>query len=196
MFKTIFDWAEFVSYGVDVVVYLVMAGVGTVLFLIRLAATAFGGGDSGDDLAMDAGGHTDAAFSFFSLLSILAFFMGAGWMGLACRIDWQLDSLPAAFIAAGFGGLMMTVASALMYGTRRLNKDVTYDVQTAVGHIAQVYLKIPAKGSGQGQIEVTVSGRRKILRAASAGPEIPSFTEVRVVSVKDDESVVVEPTGS
>jgi len=196
MFKEIFDWSELVSRGVDVVVFFVMAATGTVLFLIRLAASAFSGGGDAGDMDVDAGGNTDGAFSFFSLLSILAFFMGAGWMGLACRIDWGLASLPSAFIAGGFGFLMMSAASGLMYATRRLNKQVSYDVATAVGRTGRVYMRIPPKGTGQGQVEVTVSGRKMILRAASNGEEIPSFTEVRVVGTKDDESIVVEPTGA
>ncbi len=195
MFDALFDWTELVNRGVDVVVYVVMAGVGTFLFLIRLAASAFGG-DADGDLDVDAGGHTEGAFAFFSLLSILAFFMGAGWMGLACRIDWGLSSLVSSFIAAGFGFLMMLAASGLMYFTRRLNSHVQYDVATAVGRTGRVYTRIPPRGQGSGQVEVTVSGRRMILRAASAGEGIDSFTEVRVTSTKDDESVIVEPTGT
>lgn len=56
-----------------------------------------------------------------------------------------------------------------------------------------MYLTIPAKGQGQGQVEVTVSGRRKIIRAISSGAEIPAFADVTVVAAQDDESLVVEP---
>ena len=193
MLKLIFDWAEVANHGTDVLAYLIMALVGTLLFLIRLAFALFAGGDSDFDTDMDAGVDSDVSFTFFSLLSILAFFMGAGWMGLACRVDWSLSGEVSALIAAGFGVSMMMLAAGLAYGTRRLNKQVSYDATTAIGKTARVYLTIPAKGEGTGQVEVTISGRRMIRRAGSTGPQIEAFTDVTVKEVRDEELLVVEP---
>lgn len=194
MFESLFNWSELVSQGVDVVVYAILAGLGTLFFLVRLAANAFlGGGDL--DMDTEFHGDSDHAFGVFSLLSILAFFMAAGWMGLACRLDWALGRVSSAFIASGFGFVMMLAASGLTYLTRRLNQESGYDIETARGVTGRVYLSIPAKGTGQGQVEVSVSGRKKIIRASSNGDEIPAFTEVKVIGTKDDESVIVEPTG-
>ena len=50
-------------------------------------------------------------FSIFSVGSILAFFMGAGWMGLACRVDWNLNGLVTALVSSGFGFVMMLMAA-------------------------------------------------------------------------------------
>ena len=194
MWEAIFDWAEVVDQGSDVVAYFVMGAVGTLLFLIRLGLSLlFAGGDGDFDTDLDAGIGSDVSFTLFSLLSILAFFMGSGWMGLACRLDWQLGALPAAFIAAGTGLVMMLFASGLTYGARRLNRQVHYDVKTAVGRTGRVYLTIPEKGQGQGQVEVSVSGRRMILQATSSGAAIPAFAQVKVVAVRDDDSLVVAP---
>ncbi len=93
MWDVLFDWAGLVSFGSDAAAYFVMAIVGTSLFLLRLALSFFGM-DGDTDGALDADGGTDAAFSLFSVLSILAFFMGAGWMGLACRVDWGRSPVP------------------------------------------------------------------------------------------------------
>ena len=193
VWDVIFDWSQLVDRGTDVVVYFVMGAVGSLLFLIRLALASFGGGDGDFDTDMDAGVDSDASFSFFSLLSILAFFMGAGWMGLACRLDFELGSLASAFSATGFGLTMMLLASALAYGTRRLNKQIEYDMATAVGRTGRVYLTIPEKGQGHGQVEVTISGRRMVKRAASAGPKIDAFADVTITDVQDDETLIVEP---
>lgn len=178
----------------DVVAYLVMALVGTVFFVLRLVIALFFGGDSGD-LDGDLGdvGHADSAFSMFSLLSILAFFMGAGWMGLTCRVDWELGSMVSAMAATGFGLALMIMASALMAFARSLNQVVEYDLNTAVGHVASVYMSIPARGEGRGQIKVTVSGRLKMMDAISNGPPISEFKSVKVLSVRDDGTFVVEP---
>lgn len=195
MWDLLFDFKGLLERGVDAVAYGLLAIVATVFFLLRLGFALFGGGDVGDgDFDADAGVDSDASFTFFSVLSILAFFMGAGWMGLACRIDWGLGRLASAAAATGFGFLMMTLASTMMLGVRKLNREVGYDLGTAVGHVGRVYLTIPEKGAGHGQVEITVSGRRKILRAQSAGPRLEAFRDVRVVAVRsEDETLVVEP---
>ena len=77
-----------------------MALVGTTFFVLRLLLALFFGGHGDLDTSGDVDFSTDASFSFFSLLSILAFFMGAGWMGLSCRIDWQMSSFGAAATSA------------------------------------------------------------------------------------------------
>jgi hypothetical protein len=189
------DFNAAFAYGTDVVVYLVMAIAGTTFFILRLLLALFLGGDAGAELGL----HdiaTDASFNFFSLLSILAFFMGAGWMGLACRVDWQMSSLAAAASAAGFGFAMMALASGLMLFARRLGRSVEYDLATAVGRTAQVYLTVPQKGAGRGQVEVDVSGRRKVLDAVSNAGRLPQFTSVRVEAVRDDGTLVVAPLDS
>lgn len=188
------NWTDALSYGMDVVVYLIMALVGTLFFVLRLVFALFFGGDAGDlDGDMSDVGHADSAFSMFSLLSILAFFMGAGWMGLTCRVDWDLSSMASAMAAAGFGIVLMAMASGLMAFARTLNQVVEYDVKTAIGKTASVYMTIPERGKGSGQIKVTVSGRLKMMDAISSGPRIPEFQSVKVLSVGDDGTFVVEP---
>ncbi len=177
----------------DVLVYLIMALLGTTFFVLRLAIALFFGGD-GDmdgDLADHGGG--DGAFNMFSILSILAFFMGAGWMGLTCRIDWDLNSMVSAIAAASFGFVLMMMASGLMAFARKLNQAVEYDVGTALGKTANVYMSIPMKGDGKGKIQVAVSGRLKTMDAVSIGPPIKEFSSVTVISVRDDGTFIVEP---
>jgi hypothetical protein len=185
------NWNEMMELGGDTATYAIMAGVGTLLFGIRLVVAMFGG--DGGDFDADAGAGSDASFTLFSLLSVMAFIMGTGWMGLACRIDWGLSRPLSVVIAVSFGVVMMFLASGLMFFTRRLNRTVTYDVETAVGKTAHVYMTIPAKGAGQGKVQVSVSGRLMTVNAISAGPELTAFADVRVVGTRDDETLVVEP---
>lgn len=191
MWDLILNWPALMALGYDAVVYLVMALVGTLLFLIRLGFTYFGG--SGGDFDVDTDFDSDSSFSFLSVLSILGFFMGAGWMGLACRLDWGLGRFASSFIAAGFGFAMMMAASGMSYYARRLNQTIEYDLKTAIGRIGRVYLTIPEKGQGHGQVEVSVSGRKKVVRAVSAGPRFEAFTDVKIVDARDDETLVAGP---
>jgi hypothetical protein len=191
MWETILNFSELSKLGGDAVTYFIMAAVGTILFLIRLVVGLFGG-DAGDfDADVDAG--TDASFTLFSLLSVMAFVMGTGWMGLACRIDFGLSRAPSLLIAVGFGTFMMLLASGLMALLRRLNRHIEIDPTTAIGNTARVYIKLPAKGEGLGQIQVTISGRLKTVAAISNGKEIATFSDVKVVEARDDGTLVVEP---
>lgn len=194
--QLLFDWSEIADRGSDAIVYLSMALGGTLLFVIRLILALFGGddgGDFGDDGGFDHGADSDAAFSFFSLLSILAFFMGTGWMGLTARFDMGLSSVASAVAAVSVGLVMMLIASTMMFFIRRAGTEVKYDVNTAVGHIGRVYMTVPANGEGTGKVEVTVSGRRMIINAVSSGEKLDAFTSVRVTELRDGKTLIVEP---
>jgi len=190
--ELLFDWKAAFGFGTDVVAYLIMALVGTTFFVLRLLLALFFASDTDFDTGDHFGATSDSSFSFFSLLSILAFFMGAGWMGLTCRVDWDLGGLASAAAAAAFGFSMMLLASGLMLATRKLNRVIEYDLQSAVGKTGRVYMSIPQHGGGRGQVEVNVSGRRKVLDAVTRGDKITEFSSVRVVEVRDDQTLVVE----
>lgn len=192
-----FDLERYLAIGVDAAVYLLLAVTATLLFLVKLGLQFLAGDvEVGVDAdGLDAG-HLDStgAFEMFSILSVLAFFMGVGWMGLTCRVSWGWGAAASAAAATGFGVGLMLLASGLMYFVRQMSEEGRYDPQTAVGTTARAYLTIPAKGQGRGQIEVTVSGRRKVMDAVSNGPAIQAFEAVKVVDVRDDQVFVVEPS--
>ena len=50
-----------------------------------------------------------------------------------------------------------------------------------------------ARGPGQGQVRVNVQGRSRIVAASSNGPALAAFPSVKVLSVQQDNSLVVEP---
>jgi hypothetical protein len=193
-------WTELVNFEKfsDATVYFSMASLGSVLFALKMIAMMLGGDIEGGgdfDLDADADGGLDdhgTGFSLFSLLSILAFMMGAGWMGVACRVEWEIGPLATAAASGGFGFFLMLISSFGMFSMRKMNESGSYDVNTCVGEVGRVYLKIPAKGSGQGQVEVNVEGRKKILRAVSSGEEIESFASVKVTGIHTGETVIVE----
>ncbi|MCG3172809.1 MAG: hypothetical protein GMKNLPBB_00967 [Myxococcota bacterium] len=193
----------------DISLYWVIALASSVLFGIKLflALVGIGDGDAHDmgfehadgdgAVHQSASPHlsSEAAFTLISLQSILAFLMGAGWTGLAARKEWELGPGLAALTAFVIGFLMMLLASYLAWVLRKLTKSPPFDPKTAVGQVGKVYLTVPAKGGGFGQVEVLVSGRKRIINAMSSGGEIGSFKEVRVLEVHDGPTLVVEPLG-
>ena len=84
------NWSDLVQLGGDGVTYALMAAVGTLLFLIRLVVAMFAG-DAGDFRCRRRVRHSTPPSRSLSLLSVTAFIMGTGWMGLACRFDWDLS---------------------------------------------------------------------------------------------------------
>ncbi len=182
----------------DVTIYFVMGSIASIVFGIRLILAVFLGGDGGDfeidgDGVPEAAGDGDGAFSLFSLLSITAFFMGTGWMGVACRKDWELNGPVSLLISVVFGVFMMLLASGLMFYVRRLGTHSQFDPKRAKGGTGKTYVTIPAKGEGRGRVEIDVDGRRKVMEAVSTGESIESFKAVKVIDVGDDGCLVVEP---
>ncbi|MGH7144420.1 MAG: hypothetical protein ACREJ2_09890 [Planctomycetota bacterium] len=195
--------------------YLWIAILGTVLFVAKFLLLLMGGhaslphsveipahlevGQLGHGGGGGAGGGGGTAhqsstgnFTLFSIQGLLAFFMGFGWMGLAALEQMKLGSGLALVLAAGFGCFMMLLSAVLMYMLQRLDREIPFDVTTAVGTIGQVYLRIPAQGGGVGEVQLVVEGRQKVLKAKSTGGELQSFTRVRVVAVDTDETLTVE----
>ena len=186
---------EFFNEITDSSIYFILAVVGTALFAIRMFLMLIGG-DGGLDLETDAVDGLDAhdtGLPFLSLLSILSFMMGTGWMGLAARREWELGTGLTAVISGAFGFLLMFLSALGLASLRRLNAEPKYDVASCIGAIGRVYLKVPPQGEGRGQIEVTVDGRRKVLPAISNGGELASFAAARVVGIQEGETVIIEP---
>jgi hypothetical protein len=192
--------------------FLYMALASTVLFTLKLSLSLLGGhgdmdsgldagGDathmdtSGGDAHGDTPGHhgSGAAFALLSVQSILAFLMGMGWSGLAARVQWHWASLPTLLMSGLFGFSMMVMTSYLMFQLRRLSREIPVDYESCVGSAGRVYLTVPAQGKGLGQVEVTVSGRLRILSASSTGDEIPAFAPVTVMRVESDGTLLVAP---
>jgi hypothetical protein len=199
--QNIIGWSNIVDTGVDAIVYFTIGAISTCLLMLRLALMLFG--IDGDDADIVSGEMFDAAdtdhmgsgaaFNLFSLLSIMAFFMGLGWMGLTCRVTWELGSTMSVAISVGSGVGMMLLASCLLWYVKKLEHVVEYDAKTCIGKTGRAYLTIPGDGKAGGQVEVNISGRRKIMNAKTRGGEIPAFTSIKVVEVGDDETLVVEP---
>ncbi len=177
--------------GVDAIIYAVLALIGTGLFLLRLGLGLIFG--IGEELDFDADLGDGGDFGLLSFLSITAFIMGTGWMGLVAQLDWRLSDPVSALLAVGFGGAMMLLSAGLLFGMQKLAHEPTTDLQTAVGRTGTVYMTIPDGGGGK--VRVDVSGTTMI-REARGTPEagrLSEFTDVRVSDVRDDGVLIVEP---
>ena len=180
-------------------VYFLLASVGTSLYVLKMLLLLISGdGDSGDIDAgdVDTGDGDDLdggeSFSLVSIQSILAFFMGTGWIGLAAEREWYLSTMASLLCAAGFGFVMMYFSAYITFKIKKFNSNPRTNYKSAIGNIGRAYTNIPAKGEGIGQVEIAIEEKQRILQASSLNEAIKSFESVKVISVDDSGNVVVE----
>ncbi|GAB4266824.1 MAG: hypothetical protein Kow0029_00850 [Candidatus Rifleibacteriota bacterium] len=134
---------------------------------------------------------SDASFKFVSIQGLTAFFMMFGWVGLALIRD---NALPGwAAVAGGFvgGAFTVYVLAVIFKFAMKLQSDGTMRIKSALGSGGTVYLRIPADGIGQVQVEV--DGRLKVFDAVSSTKEeIKTGEQITVVWVQDNGVLVVE----
>ena len=166
------------------------------LYVIKLVFLFWGGdsSDSFDDFSSDLG-DTDAqtSFSIFSTQSLLAFIMGMSWSLLAAHYEWNLSPFYAWISSALIGFAMMCLSGFLLSKIKSLNTQGGFKIEDAAGKTGLVYLTIPPKGKGLGQLEIIVDGRRKVLKAMTLEEtSIKSFERAKVVKVENN-ILIVQP---
>ncbi len=193
--------------------FAVPALVGTLVFVFRLALMALAGG--GHDAAAHAdsgagvgGAHdpgqaahphaedTSSAGQVFKLLStqtIAAAMMGFGWAGLASltRSQWPM----AVHVLIGMAsGLLCGAAMVWMLGLLgRMKSDGTLTHERLLGAEGEVYIRVPVRGEGLGQVRVVVGDRARFVAAVTDSTPIPTRGRVLVVGTNPDNSVTVMP---
>jgi hypothetical protein len=191
--------------------FAVPAVLGTGLFLLRVGMMLLGLGTH--DLHFDvghaggmgdlahAGGHggdvhtdTGHAFTVLSLQSIAAFLMGFGWGGVAAMQGQGWTPATSTLVAVLCGVAMVWLLTLLLKGAADLQSSGTIPISAALGVEGDVYLTVPPRGRGLGQVRVVVRDRQRIYNAvAESGTDIPSQSRVRVTAVNPDNTLTVAP---
>jgi len=184
-------------------VYWASAIIGGVLFVVRVLLMLIGGvTDFGGD-AGDAGGHFDdpgaadvghpgdstGSFNIFSFQGIAAFFMMFGLAGLTL-LSTSMHQVWVILGSLVVGAFAMWVVAQLYRQAFRLQSDGTVNIRNAVGQTGRVYLRIPADGTGQ--VQLNVQERMREFDAVSVDhTPIASGEFVVVESVLDERTLVV-----
>lgn len=135
--------------------------------------------------------NADVSFHFISVQGLTAFFMMFGWVGLAMVRDSMLPGWIAVLSGMAAGSFTVWVLAQIFRFMASLQSDGTVRISKAMGKGGSVYLRIPAEGSGQVQVEV--DGRLRIYDAVSSKKEeIKTGEQVTVVWVQDNGILVVE----
>jgi membrane protein implicated in regulation of membrane protease activity len=134
----------------------------------------------------------DGGGGIFSIKPLTGFFLAFGWVG-GIALDNGLSLFAAIGCALVAGAAVMGVIIAMFRAMLTLKSDGTMDVSKALGAVGTVYVTVPAQKGGGGQVVVNFSGRQETFAALSeAGQPIASGEKVKVVSIIDGRTVLVE----
>ena len=133
------------------------------------------------------------ASGIFSIRTIGAFFAGFGWAG-AAMLQAGNSTGAATFVAILSGSAFLGIVIYLMSYLHSLRQEGTLNYSNAVGNVGNVYLPIPPKRKGMGQVEVMVQGRLRIVQALSdSDKKIGNRVAVRVTDTIDEQTILVKP---
>ncbi len=189
------NWSE---VGLFEQVFWIVTIPATIIFLILLVLTVFGGDADTDvdtDVDADIADGDFIPFQFLSLKNIVAFFAVFGWSGIGF-INAGLPQWLVILLAVLCGLIMMTLMATLFYLMSRLAESGTLKMKNAIGKLGEVYLVIPAKRGGMGKVQINVQGSMRTLDAITDDLEtIPTSSIIQVIDVIDDHILLVKKQG-
>lgn len=166
-------------------IYFYVALFSTVVFVLKMLLFMIVGGDSEVSADFNTETDTDPSFSFISIQTVIAFFMGFGWMGYAGLHQFEFGQIFNLVLALLVGFIFMFVTAYLMFLAKKLEKNVEKDYSTALNKVGKAYTSFEPKAKGQ--VEIEISGQLSVVNAVNQSDEkINSFDMVKVVKVEDE----------
>lgn len=128
----------------------------------------------------------------FSVKPLVGFLLGFGLAG-GMALDAGLSLIVAVGIACLAGALVMGIIVLMFRTIYAMKSDGTMRINDAVGAVGTVYVALPPKKGAGGQVVVNFNGRQETFAALSAAEQpITSGNKVKVVSIIDGRTVLVE----
>jgi membrane protein implicated in regulation of membrane protease activity len=165
----------------------------SLIFLLQTIMT-FLGADAGDGVQADFDGDfsgDDAPFQLFSFRNLINFLLGVGWTGISF---YSTITSPPLLIAVSVivGILFVYLFFVIIQQVEKLAENNTFKISSALGKTGEVYLNIPGHKQGKGKIMISVNGAFHELDAMTNNASLPSGTVVKVVSIENNNILIVE----
>lgn len=192
--------------------FWVIAFPSTAVFILQIIMTFIGLGDSGDmdcdfqdsmdeipgdsiDLDMNdsMGEVLDFKYKFklVTIRSVVVFFTIFSWTGIVATTS-NIGKIATIIIAIISGFVMMYIVSYIYYFLTKFVEDGTMNTKNAINKEGVVYLTIPKERQASGKVEVVVQGALRTLDAVTDGDNIPTGSKVVVISIVEDQLLLVE----
>lgn len=128
----------------------------------------------------------------FSITSLIAFACIGGWTGYFANTMTEMSEWVVLSTAAALGLAAYIGSIFVMKRLKKWESKGNIQMENAIGKTGKVYLGIPARMSGKGQVELIIQGRLTIVDAFTNQDAIETGTEVIIYDVKGND-VFVEP---
>ncbi len=175
-------------------IFALIALPSTVLIVIQTVLLLIGiGGDAADVDDVDGIDLPDDGLAIFSLRGVLSMLCITGWVAVAL-LETSLPQGVSIGIAIACGVATLIGMAYLMRAINRLQSSGNIDIENCIGKVAEVYIPIPASGSGSGKVNLTVQEKFSEFSAiTTSGEQLKTGAHVRVVAVSESGTLVVEP---
>jgi hypothetical protein len=164
----------------------------SLIFVLQAILTISGMGHHTDfDHDTDnADGSIDGIMQYFTLRNLINFLLGFSWGGIGFynTIDNKVLLVMAAL---GTGIIFVALFFYIIQQVRKLEENNSFDIKSAIGKDADVYLHIPSKGAGNGKVQISIKGAIHELDAVSAAGDLPTGSKVLVLDVLPDQTLLV-----
>jgi membrane protein implicated in regulation of membrane protease activity len=194
---TFFDFITSPLMGI----YFLCAVFGGTLMILQLLMMIFGvggadvddGGDAGDGGDVD-GGHSQT-IDIFKVLSLRTIIAGITFFGLGglAGLTGGMSMFISVILAIASGLIAIYLVYYLYLSLANLKSDGSISEKTLVGSFGNVYIKIPAAGTGAGKVLVSQQDRTMEYEAITAGHELKSGTPIMVIRIVSPTTVEVKP---
>lgn len=178
----------------------------TLIFLIQSVAT-FIGAESGDFDTADIDFHgmdsdvPDAieggsGMNLYTFRNLVNFCLGFGWS--AILLQAQVPSVGLRMVLSVLVGIGLVVLVMYLFKwLSDMQQTGTINVyKSAVGCQGKVYLTIPGARSGEGKVQITISGAVREYAAITDSDTLKTGTPIRVIEVVNDSTLLVEELNS
>ncbi len=187
MILSISDWHDSLPMFERLYWYIAMPF--SILFLIQVMMTMFGG--DMDDIDSDSDtGDDGIGFQFLTVKNLIAFLTIFSWAGLA-SIHSDFGVFVTIVISTISGLIMMFVMAYLAYSMSKLAEDGTWKIRNAIFKTATVYLTIPSNMNGTGKVQIDVQGLKTLDAMTNDNEDLKTGMIVTVVDVTDNEILIV-----
>ena len=182
----------------------------SLIFIIQTIATFLGADTGGDfDTDFDAGGmdapdgfdHPDidmghGGMNLYTFRNLVNFILGFGWT--AILLGGKISStFWLIVLAVAVGVTLVTVVMFLFKWLSSMQQAGNIDIyKSAVGCQGQVYLTIPGERSGEGKVQISISGSVREYTALTDSGTLKTGTPIKVLEVINDSTVLVEELNS
>lgn len=175
-------------------IYWIITIISTITFLFVLIATMIGAEtDDLGDVDAEIEGDTGAGFQFFTFKNLVAFFAIFGWSGIA-SLDAGNSHTVSIIISIICGSLMMLIMTALFYYISKLTSTGTLKMENALNSIGEVYLKVGAKRSSIGKVQIKIQGALRELEALTDyNEDLQQGNIIIVTAITNNGMLIIEP---